>query len=132
MLANLAQRFNLFSLVSVILGAGGAILAITSNDHLVGAILALLGVVSLPLQSYLSTFVIVIPAALYADLLKVYVALVGFLGIAAAVNQWILSYDPSLRGAISFCIALAALLTSMFAQLFHISASRKAASAKRG
>ena len=124
--ANLAESFNLFSLVSVIIGAGGAILAITNNNHIVGAALALLGVVSVPLQSWLSSLVVVVPNAVYAELLKVYVGLTVFLGAAAAINQWVLSYDPSLRPVISFLIALSALVVTVFAQLFHASVSQKA------
>lgn len=126
--ANLAQSFNLFSLISVIIGAGGAILAITNNNHLIGAVLALLGVVSVPLQSWLSSLVVVVPAPIYADLLKVYAFLVGFLAVAAGINQWVLGYDPALRPVITFSIALAALLTTVFAQLFHASASRNTGS----
>jgi len=124
--ANLAQSINFYTIVSVILGASGAILGIFGGNHLVGALLAGLGVLSVPLQGLFASWVILIPAAAYADILKVYAALVGLTGAAAIINQWVLSYAPSLRADVTVVLTAAALIASLIAQAFHVSASKAA------
>lgn len=131
MITNLGKTLNVYTLVSVILGASGAILAIFGNNHLIGAILAGLGVLSVPLQGLFASWVIVIPAAAYADVLKVYAALVGLTGAAAVINQWVLAYTPSLRADVTLALTAAALIASLIAQAFHISASTRATSTLR-
>jgi hypothetical protein len=124
--ANLGASFNLFTLVTVILGASGALMAITNNSRLIGAALAALGVVAVPLQGWLSGLVIVIPGAAYSLALKIYAGVVAFSGAAAIINQWVLTYSPSLKGDLTFLFSLTALISTVFVQLFHISSSKAA------
>ena len=124
MVANLARRFNLYTAITAILGASGAIMAITGNNRLIGAALAGLGVIAVPLHGWLSGLVIQVPAATYNVALKVYAGLIGLTGAAAIINQWVLSYAPSLRGDVTLALTVAALVASVMAQAFHIAAAK--------
>jgi len=123
----LAQKLNLFTLVTVILGASGAIMAVTNHNRLIGAVITALGVAAVPLHGFLSSLVISIPAAAYALALKVYLGLVAVTGAAAIINQFALGYAPQLKGEVTLALTVAALLASLFAQTFHIAASKSAA-----
>jgi len=125
--AALAQKTNLFTLVTVILGASGAIMTLTDHNRLIGAILTGLGVAAVPLHGFLSNLVITVPAATYALALKVYLGLVAVTGAGAIINQWALSYATSLKGEVTLALTVAALLASILAQTFHIAASKAAA-----
>ncbi len=126
---HLGKKFNIYTLLTVILGAQGAIMTVTGNSRLVGAALAGLGVIVVPLHGYLSGLVISVPASVYAIALKVYAVLIGLTGAAAVINQWVLSYSPGLKGEVTLALSVAALVASIMAQAFHISASKKAAAA---
>jgi hypothetical protein len=124
---NLGKTLNVYTLVSVVLGASGAILAIFGNNHLVGSILAGLAVVSVPLHGLLSTWVIDISAPDYALVLKVYAALVVVTAAASIINQWVLTYTPALRGDVTLALTAAALLAGLMAQAFNVTASKASA-----
>jgi len=124
MTVNLAKKFNVYTLVTVVLGAQGAIMAITGNNRLIGSALAGLAVIVVPLHGFLSGLVVSVSASEYALALKVYAGLVALTGAAGLVNQFVLSYAPGLRGEVTLALAAAALLASLMAQIFHAAASK--------
>jgi hypothetical protein len=125
--ANLSQPLNLGTLLSVILAATGTILAVSNSNHFVGAVLAGLAAVSIPLQAWLSTFVIDIPAPDYDVVLGIFTGLAYVVGASSLIVQWFVNFDPAGKPFIVTALGVAALACAMFTQLFHASASKTSA-----
>jgi len=121
------RSFNAFTAITALLGAQGTIMAVTGHNRLIGAVLAGLAVAVIPLHGFLSGLVVNVSAATYSLALKVYAGLIALTGAGAAVNQWVISSAPSLKGEVTLALTLAALLASILAQTFHIAASKAAA-----
>jgi hypothetical protein len=123
--ANLAKKLNVFTLLTILLGASGAIGGLTHQNPVAAAIFSAGTIVILPLQGYLSTLVIVIPAPAYAVALKVYAVLIGLTGATAVIVQWFSTYGPAEKEAIVLVLSALAIAATLATQLFHAVSSQQ-------
>lgn len=132
-IGSVAQYISVYSLLSVVMGAQGAVLTFVHSmgnpqwDTVCGSVLMGLAVLAAVAHTYLNSLTIGIPAGVYHDLQVVDSVLVTLLGGSGIVIQYVSSVSPTLTPLLATLLQGLALLASLFAALFKATSATKAA-----
>lgn len=125
------KTLNVYSVISLILGASGALEALVKpfgNPELtviLGGALTALGAIGVVVHAFYGTAIITVPPGVYNGLFKLNGVIVGLLGVGSLLTTYLVRISPSLSPVFGFILAAGAIFASLFAAAFKAKATAK-------